>query len=385
MPTRYDTASIRTLTTDPQTGFLHATNVPIARTGVFEYLNPDGSTDMEAKLPADILSDSTVASANNRPVTEDHPVNGNGQRILVDSSNSQQLMKGFTASNAHVDKTTNTVRVDMTITNPDLISKINSGKNQLSIGFQTQIVPQSGVYDGQKYDSVQRNIQINHVAVVDMAREGPSISLVGDSAEMVGQHSNPTKKGQQMDTVKIKAGGSTITVAADDADTVMKLDADNSAKAKQIASLNAKIKELTEQRDALQGKSDEAGKKASEAQAKADSADKELADYKKKFEGDGFEKAVEERIGLINKCKSIVGDSFDPTGKSAKDMKIEVIKKVDSVDLKDKDDAYINPYFDSVMNRKKDAVVGVTSTDVAGDNADTSLANLHASYYNRKK
>ena len=242
MSTRYDTASIRTLTTDPQTGFLHATNVPIARTGVFEYRNPDGSTDMEAKLPADILSDSTVASANNRPVTEDHPVNGNGQRILVDSSNSQQLMKGFTASNAHVDKATNTVRVDMTITNPDLISKINSGKNQLSIGFQTQIVPQSGEYNGQKYDSVQRNIQINHVAVVDIAREGPSISLVGDSAEMVGQHSNPAKKGQQMETVKIKAGGSTITVAADDADTVMKLDADNSAKAKQISSLNAKIK-----------------------------------------------------------------------------------------------------------------------------------------------
>ncbi|MES5128905.1 DUF2213 domain-containing protein [Lactobacillus crispatus] len=35
--------------------------------------------------------------------------------------------------------------VDLTITNPDLINKVDNGKRQLSMGFRTQVVPQSGV------------------------------------------------------------------------------------------------------------------------------------------------------------------------------------------------------------------------------------------------
>ena len=218
MITRYDSSTVSAITKDPITGYIHARNVPIARTGVFKYVKPDGSIHKEAKLPEDILSDSTVESANNKPVTDNHPENANGQRILVNRDNSTALMKGFTASNAHVDRIDGTVRVDMTITNPDLIKKISGGKRQLSIGFQTQVVPQSGV-------SVQKDITINHVAVVDVAREGPDISLdrsvVGDAAEMIGEIDGISKeKGQkpQMDFEKVRIGNQTIKVATDDAD-----------------------------------------------------------------------------------------------------------------------------------------------------------------------
>lgn len=381
MLTRFDTAPITQLTTDPETGFIQAKNVPIARSGVFPYLKGDGSIEMEAKLPDEILGDSTVTSANNKPVTDDHPENGTGQRILVNKSNAKSLMKGFTASNAHVDQDTGTLRVDMTITDDDLIKKIHAGKHELSIGFQTDIVPVKGQYNGVGYDSVQKNIQINHVAVVKRGRAGNAVSLLGDSAEMIEK-----EKGQAMETTKVRIGDSTITVATDDADKVMKLDADNSDKAKKIATLNAQIKELTAQRDALQGKSDETSKNADEAQAKADALDKELQDTKKKYEGDAFDKAIEDRMNLIDEVKPIVGDSFDPKGKTEKEMKIEAIKTVDdSIDLDNKSDDYISAYFDSIKNRKNSTVVGVTSNEIAGDNADTSTTSLHASYYNRKK
>lgn len=393
MITRYDTATVAGMTTDPITGFIHARNVPIARTGVFKYVKPDGSIHKEAKLPEDILSDSTVESANNKPVTDNHPENANGQRILVNRDNSTALMKGFTASNAHVDRTDGTVRVDMTITNPDLIKKISGGKRQLSIGFQTQVVPQSGVYKNTEYDSVQKDITINHVAVVDVAREGPDISLdrsvVGDSAEMIGELDDFSKeKGQkpQMDFEKVRIGDQTIKVATDDADKLIKFDSDNQANQKRIDELNAQIKKLTDERDSLKSGNKQAENDKSEAQAKADSLEKELQGYRDKVEGDGLDKLVDQRMGLIDDVKSIVGDSFDPHGKSEKEMKIEAIKSVDgdSAEIDGKDDVYVNAYFNAVKNRKQSHFVGATVHDFKGDSADrnVSVNQMHENFYN---
>ncbi|MDK7064741.1 DUF2213 domain-containing protein [Lactobacillus crispatus] len=393
MITRYDSSTVSAITKDPITGYIHARNVPIARAGVFKYLKPDGTVRHEAKLPEDILSDSTVASANNKPITDNHPENEAGQRILVDKSNTNTLMKGLTASNAHVDEADGTVRVDLTITNPDLINKVDNGKRQLSIGFQTQVVPQSGVYKNTEYDSVQKDITINHVAVVDVAREGPDISLdrsvVGDSAEMIGELDDFSKeKGQkpQMDFEKVRIGDQTIKVATDDADKLIKFDSDNSANQKRIDELNAQIKKLTDERDALKSGSEQADKDKSEAQAKADSLEKELQDYRNKFEGDGFQKAVDERMALIDNVKSVVGDSFDPHGKTDKEMKIEAIKHVDgdASDVDGQNDTYIDAYFKSIMNRKKSHFVGATVHDFKGDSADSNVSvnQMHENFYN---
>lgn len=393
MITRYDSSTVSAITKDPITGYIHARNVPIARAGVFKYLKPDGTVRHEAKLPEDILSDSTVASANNKPITDNHPENEAGQRILVDKSNTNTLMKGLTASNAHVDEADGTVRVDLTITNPDLINKVDNGKRQLSIGFQTQVVPQSGVYKNTEYDSVQKDITINHVAVVDVAREGPDISLdrsvVGDSAEMIGELDDFSKeKGQkpQMDFEKVRIGDQTIKVATDDADKLIKFDSDNSANQKRIDELNAQIKKLTDERDALKSGSEQADKDKSEAQAKADSLEKELQDYRNKFEGDGFQKAVDERMALIDNVKSVVGDSFDPHGKIDKEMKIEAIKHVDgdASDVDGQNDTYIDAYFKSIMNRKKSHFVGATVHDFKGDSADSNVSvnQMHENFYN---
>ena len=393
MITRYDSSTVSGITKDPITGYIHARNVPIARAGVFKYLKPDGTVHYEAKLPEDILSDSAVASANNKPVTDNHPENEAGQRILVDKSNTDTLMKGLTASNAHVDRADGTVRVDLTITNPDLINKVDNGKRQLSIGFQTQVVPQSGVYKNAEYDSVQKDITINHVAVVDVAREGPDISLdrsvVGDSAEMIGELDDFSKeKGQkpQMDFEKVRIGDQTIKVATDDADKLIKFDSDNSANQKRIDELNAQIKKLTDERDSLKSGNKQAENDKSEAQAKADSLEKELQGYRDKVEGDGLDKLVDQRMGLIDDVKSIVGDSFDPHGKSEKEMKIEAIKSVDgdSAEIDGKDDVYVNAYFNAVKNRKQSHFVGATVHDFKGDSADrnVSVNQMHENFYN---
>ncbi len=360
MLTRYDTAPINRITQDAQTGFVHITNVPIACVGVFPYMKADNSVEMEAKLPTELLSEGTVSSANSKPITDNHPDE------LVTQVNARNYMKGFTATNAHVEN--DKLKVDMTITDKSLIDEINKGKQELSIGFETEVVPKKGEYKGVAYDSVQRNIRINHVAVVEQGRAGHSVRLLGDSAEMVEQDAHETK-GKQMETTKVRLDGADVTVATADADKIIKLDADNADKAKKIAELEAQIEEKKKELDELKGKSEEEKKNADEAQAKADAAEKELDSLKKEYSGDAMQKAVNERLNLVGKVKPYLGDSYDFNGKTDKQLKLDTITALDSsIDLKDKSDDYINAYFDAALQAKNaPRVNGYGGSEVKSD------------------
>ena len=377
MLTRYDTATINKFSVDSQTGFLHVKDVPIARVGVFPYIDSGGKVTMEAKLPDDLLTDSAVESANSKPITDDHPPES------VNTTNTGRYMKGFTANNAHVDG--DKMKVDMTITDSALIKEIQGGKQELSIGFQTDLVPVKGTYKGMQYDSAQKNIQINHVAVVRRGRAGHSVRLTGDSAEMVIDNSQ--EKGTSMETTKIRLDGADVTVATNDADTILKLDAANKENNSKIAKLNAQIKELEVERDKLKGGADANKKALDEAKAKNDSLEKELADAKKKYEGDALDEEITRRMDLINEVKPFVGDSFEFSGKSPKEMKVEAIKSVnDSIDLDDKSDDYIDAYFDSIVaNSKPSGVVGYPGVEKKDnvDNPRNALSNLY--YENNKR
>lgn len=361
---RYDSVPIRDYHFDDQTGFLYVYRVPIAGAMVQKYVKSDGSEEMEAKLPEEILSDATVSSANSKPVTDGH-------HGLVTKDNSHDLLKGFTASNGHVEG--NMLYNDITITDPNLISQIKNGsKRELSIGFETQMDPTSGTYNGAKYDAVQRNIRINHVAVVPKGRAGHEVRLIGDSAEAVDQVEPSEEKGNQMETRVVRADGQNITVAADDVDKITKLDADNSAKAKQIADLNAKIEALQDEKAKIEGNADESAKKADAAEAKVAS----LEDDKKKLQkqvdslkGD----ALDKRLELIDQVKDFVGDSaYDYHGKSDRDMKIDAVKAVrgDAIDFKDKSDEFVDAAFQLLEKPKQVSGYAGPEPETKSDSAD---------------
>jgi len=386
MQTRYDTAPIKTLTTDAQTGFLYVKDVPIARAGVFPYRRADGSTTMEAKLPQEILTVDTVDSANGKPVTNDHP------RELVTKSNVSEYMKGFTASNAHVDG--DYLRVDMAITDPDLIKAINGGKRELSIGFQTDVDPSKGTYKGVAYDSVQRNIQINHVAVVQRGRAGHTVRIMGDSAEMIEDDSHfEPEKGKSMKFKKVMLDGREITVAEDDADAVTNANSNSNDKDKKIAQLEATIKDLQAQ---LEKKKGDDKDNADKSQAKADALDKELQETKaeleatkKKYEGDALDKLVDERLAVVNAVKPYLADDYDFAGKPVRKLKEDALLAVDkSFDPTGKSDTYVDTYFDFYRNNHKSGVVGYNGapqqkTEVDGVDETLQLRDSAYNLYNQ--
>ncbi|MFF5994272.1 DUF2213 domain-containing protein [Lysinibacillus sp. KU-BSD001] len=317
---RFDRSLINDYRETPE-GYL-TVRVPITRPGVFPYVRHDGTVQMEAKLPDEIFSDLTIRSARSKPVTDNHP----NEPVTLD--NYSTYAKGMSHTDAKVEDLK--LYVSLTITDKALIEKIYEGKREISIGFMSDIVAESGTYNGQSYEYVQRNIEINHIAIVDEGRAGPEVSIRSDSAAWQIENEGGTSK---MATYKID--GKEYEV-----DPVVKAHME----ALQAKLDNAETKAA--QVDVVQGRHDA-------LEVKLQNTEKELKEAKEKqLSGDELDKKVEERVGLITTAKTFLGDSFDFTGKTEREIKEAVIAKSKAEFKGDgKSDEYINAFFDATVEQ----------------------------------
>lgn len=154
-------------------GFLRL-NVKATRTGVFKYMNSDGSIRKELRHPDEVFKADSLDSLKNAPLTNDHP-----PFEFINPSNSNKLMVGM--ANGDVKRDGIFLKTGAIITNDKAIKDVTGGKNQASCGYRCDHDPTPGTYKGERYDVVQRNIRYNHIAIVDSARAGPEAKFVKDS------------------------------------------------------------------------------------------------------------------------------------------------------------------------------------------------------------
>lgn len=158
-------------------GYLVA-DAKVARTGVQEYLGSEvGRPDMavvRVYRPAEeVFSDATMKSFAHRPMTNDHPP----EHVTAD--NWKKYAVGQTG--AEVVRDGEFVRVQLVLMDKATIAAWETGKRQLSMGYNAEIHFESGTTpDGQVYDAVQRKISNNHLSLVDAARGGSQLQI--DSA-----------------------------------------------------------------------------------------------------------------------------------------------------------------------------------------------------------
>ncbi|MGE7112726.1 DUF2213 domain-containing protein [Lysinibacillus sp. NPDC047702] len=326
---RYDRSLINDYAETPE-GYL-TVRVPITRPGVFPYARHDGTVRMEAKLPDEIFSDRTMYSARSKPITDEHP------NVPVTLDNYQTYSKGMSHTDAHVEDLK--LYVSMTITDKDLIQKVYDGKRDISIGFMSDVVAEAGTYNGQAYEYVQRNIEINHIAIVDQGRAGPEVAIRSDSDAW--QIDADEKGGTTLAKYKING---------------VEYDIDPKVKA-HIESLEASTSkdEDDEEEETEPGKKEEPKKKKTDfldvLQGRVDALEQELANEKaKQASADELDKKVAERVQLIETTKPFLGDSFDFTGKTEREIKEAVIATTNK-DFKGdgKSDDYINARFDTTI------------------------------------
>ena len=152
-------------------GFTTIVKNPISRSGVFQYLGrsigaPEPDKIYNVYRPAEEFTPETIASFKLLPIVNDHTMLGPQEVGLVPAE--QKGVHGTTGEDVVFED--GILYAPLRIFSETLSRMIESGKTALSLGYRCVYEKASGVFNGQVYQYIQRNLRGNHLALVDAAR-----------------------------------------------------------------------------------------------------------------------------------------------------------------------------------------------------------------------
>jgi len=307
-------------------GFLRVPG-KVARTGIQRYLayelgikDGDPNRTVNVYRPADeVFKAESLASYSDKDVTDNHP------NEMVSAENFKDLTVGHVTGIGVKDG--DFVIADLIIKDKESIKLVNDGKVELSAGYTANYIEESGTTDGgEPYEFVQRDIVINHVALVDNARAGPQARIFDKHNEV-----------NTMPKIVTLDNGRTVEVS-------------NDAEAALIQDSLERVENMAKTATASL---DKANKELETAKATIDG----LTDEKKKLESKTSDAAIEKRVislaKLFDSAKKLVKD-YDPSGKTEDAIKLEILQKLKpNRDFTDKSADYINAAFDMVCDQEE--------------------------------
>jgi hypothetical protein len=305
-------------------GFLRDSPI-VARTGIYIYQQPDGTIRREYRPPEEVFDADSEASFIGKPIVVGHPASG-----IVNSDTAQDLAIGTILSSGYQKDETN-IACDIVIHNPSAIGE----KRGLSLGYRVDIEEAPGITpDGQQYDVIQRNIRINHLAVVDRGRAGAKarLNLDGDEIiegvetkmkikidsvdfevdEKIANYVNSLQNKEENARVKLDTANTELK-SVKEQNTALKADADDK---------KAKLDAMTAERDGLKAKVDAADAEKEKAVKEAVEAVKADMQERAELEETAKIAKVEKTDGLTNAelkagiVKAAFGESFKLDGAS---------------------------------------------------------------------
>lgn len=161
---RYDSAPVNSYFT--KEGYFM--DEPIVTTcGIFEYRNEDGSIRRELRLPEEVFKEESLASYEGKPIIVTHAAGEVNKDNVAQETIGTILSKGYQDGN--------NVRAKIVVHETDIVKRI--GLRELSLGYKLTLDETPGIWHGQPYDAIQRDIIVNHLALVLDARAGHSARL----------------------------------------------------------------------------------------------------------------------------------------------------------------------------------------------------------------
>jgi len=146
------------------------------RTGVLKYRQADGAIIKQYRPESEVFNADSLRTLANKPITNSHPSR------LIDAKNTRDHMVGATGS--EIVRDGGKVGVTLTLMDQNTIDDVlKRGKVELSCGYRCEHDFSPGVFDGEPYDLIQRNITYNHLAVVAKGRAGSNIKIHTDGAD----------------------------------------------------------------------------------------------------------------------------------------------------------------------------------------------------------
>ncbi|HDR9132643.1 TPA: DUF2213 domain-containing protein [Burkholderia vietnamiensis] len=177
-------------------GFLLCEDVPVARTG--DMLYAEGEVPIEAgpdglirisRTPEEVFRDATMASCQGKDVTLDHPDD------FVAPANYATLTRGVMLNPRRGSGIEDDLLLaDILIKDPAAITAVQDEEiEEVSLGYEAdyeQVSPGRGV---------QRNIVVNHVAIVPRGRCGPRCAIGDKEPEMKTKDSKTSRRPAWLD------------------------------------------------------------------------------------------------------------------------------------------------------------------------------------------
>lgn len=168
---------------DDSSKFFEIKDNPITKVGVFPYSGAQISSGLDPDKiynvyrSADELSNpETIKSFELRPLIDEHAMLGAKDDGLTPAE--KKGVHGVIGNHVRFDADSGFLLGNIKIFSDSLSKKIDvDGKKELSAGYYCDFVEEPGVYDGQHYDFVQKNMRGNHIALVNEGRSGPDVAV----------------------------------------------------------------------------------------------------------------------------------------------------------------------------------------------------------------
>lgn len=307
----------------------------LTRTGVLTYKLSDGTTRRELRHPHEVFDTDSLDSMLGAPVTALHPANP------VNVSALKSVQKGVVRK---VKRDGNFVNGECAIDDDALVSAIERGDmHDVSPGYTCKLEHTAGVYEGERYDAIQREIRYNHLAVgpKNWGRSGPSVALRVDA-----QDETQTDFGVQMEDERKDADAEIVETPEAKPEAVSEAETAEAEAAPEAKAPEAKAEEPAEASngDSLDVVS-ELEKTRAERDAlkeRVDSLTKELADAK----AVDVSPLVAARIQLERKAIKIAPE-VKLDGLTDREVMLAALST--SGDYSAKSDAYVEARFDLAL------------------------------------
>lgn len=322
----------------------------VARTGIQVYLGdevgrPDMPTVRVYRPPEEVFAKDAMHSYGHRPMTNEHPTD------MVTAENWKAVSIGQTGD--EVVRDGEFVRVPMVLMDAAAIKDFEAGKRELSMGYTSELEFVDGETPaGEPYDAVQRDLRMNHLALVARARGGDQLRL-GDVNQGENRKEHDMSDGKTTRTVQVD--GLPIETTDAGAQAINRLQADVKAAEQLLTDAQ------TEHEAAIGAKDAELANK-----------DAEIEELKKQVISDAdLDAKVQARADLIGKAKAVF--DADYSGKSDADIrKAAVIGKLGANSTDGKSDEYVQARFDILVE------------DAAANNVDGVVTALRSQDGNRQ-
>jgi hypothetical protein len=137
-------------------GFLRV-KARLSKTGIFNY-----DKRREFRSDSEVFDDEMLSSLKGAPVTDLHPKERGGENFLS-PANAKDHIIGITED---VERDGPYLKGSLIIFHEDSIKAIESGeRKEVSLGYECNLLPNPGVFQGESYDFEQKNLIVNHVAL----------------------------------------------------------------------------------------------------------------------------------------------------------------------------------------------------------------------------